>query len=221
MPSFLRTTPAGFAATVAVQAFRFGSRDTDMSGIIDCNISGNSAINAITNSRTFFMDGAENCAITNNNANSPIGGEGAFRVENSTLNKFRDNKVVNSIGYGLDFKVTSTDNDIIGGSVAGSAVGIQDLGARNLKSGITGWASRKTGTTAIQRNETRFTQGVSLDVFNISRLRVSVTALSPLYAGTSFYVENITQSSFDLVMNVAPGGNNIAFFAWEAYESRD
>lgn len=214
----------GFAAAPSVTtspAFTFGSRSTGQYGVIDSVISANSATAADELTVTFQFDGAEGCQIVDNYADSPVPGQGAIRFDNSSKNEIRGNRAKNSSGFGLDLQSTSSDNSVFGGSVEGSTVAMRNDGARNFVENVVGLRKRTAGTAAIGSAATSTTVNHQIELLaSTSRLKVLVTANSSLYGASEFWVDTKTTDYFDIKLDAVPGGSNVVYFEWEAWETR-
>tara|TARA_R110000823_G_scaffold238887_1_gene364190 strand:- start:448 stop:2286 length:1839 start_codon:yes stop_codon:yes gene_type:complete len=210
----------GFAANGAVAAYTFGDLTTGAYGVQDCVLEDNRAINNLTNSQAVVIDGALRCKITNNFAKTTIAGDGAMRLDNSTFNVIRDNTMHNASAFGIKLAATSTDNDLYANDVSVAVAGISDLGARNYKENNIGWATANVGQAGIAGASTSVVVNHGINVVSSGRLRVRATPISPLYAGTEFYVGMFTTTQFTITMDIAPGGANTSFFQWDVYESR-
>jgi len=211
-----------FSRAVTSQAFTIGDTDAAAYKAIDCDVSGNHAISAAANAKAFQFDGAENCTVSNNLGRVTAPGEGAYRLDNSNGNTLSGNTAVNPSGFGIDIQATSGGNEVFGGSVVGSTVGLRDTGATNYKHDIQGWTSKKRGQAAITGAATSTTVSHQIsDLVSTARLAVRITPISPLYAASEWYVLNKTATTFDIILDVAPGGANVSYFEWEAWEARD
>lgn len=203
-------------------AFTFGDRSTGQYGVIESVISGNSATDTDKLTKTFQFDGAQGCQIVDNFADSPVAGEGAMRFDNCAENEIRGNRAKNTSGFGIDLQATCSGNTVLGGSVSGSVVAIRNDGTGNLVENVRGVRKRTTGTTAIGSAATSVTVNHQIELLtSVSRLKVRVTANSPLYGASEFWVSNKGADYFDIRLDAVPGGANVVFFEWEAWEARD
>ncbi len=208
----------GFSANGAVAAYTFGDLTSGAYGIQDCVLEDNRAINNLTNSQAFVINGALRCKITNNFAESTIAGEGAMGLLNSTFNILRDNTMHNASAFGIKLFATSTDNDLYGNDVSVAVAGISDLGARNYKENNIGWVTRAVNQAAVTNPATTVVVNHGINVISATRLRVNIVSLDGGVAATTWWVSTFTSTQFTINVNVNPTAQ--VFFQWEAYESR-